>query len=238
MIFGGVPGNHRRRFLAEEKVAAITEFIEPLAQRAFRGDALQPQRSAEELVATEFFDGLEVRLAQAQQADHRGEHVAVRNFRPSAFAQVNVVRPELDAGSLQQCARQGQPAMGNQDFVGLGNNEFHGLPFLTFKVNRDAHHHPHIHRKNKPFSRFVRQNVHGFRCSLMAVHRWFTLVGVASVHVRPTWSFQSESSPSQKWYAMSPSSLTQYLRRSRLKPARVQMRSYLFRSTDELYWQG
>jgi len=41
--------------------------------------------------------------------------------------------------------------MGNQDFVGLGNNEFHGLPFLTFKVNRDAHHHPHIHRKNSRF---------------------------------------------------------------------------------------
>ena len=91
----------------------------------------QSQRLAKELVLSKRLDGLEVGLAQAQQADHRCQHVSMRDLGPLAVAQADGIASALDAGSLQQGPRQGQTGMRNQDFVRLGNCEFHGLPFLT-----------------------------------------------------------------------------------------------------------
>ena len=53
----------------EEAVAAVLKFVQALAERSLRGDLLQSQGPPKRLVLAKRFDGREVGLAQAQQAN-------------------------------------------------------------------------------------------------------------------------------------------------------------------------
>ena len=93
--------------------------IEPLPQGGRRRHRLQAQRLDEEGIVPKGFHGLEIRLAQGQQTDHRGQHVAVRNRGLRSFRQGDLIDPRGQARAAHQGADQGQPRMRRERFVAL-----------------------------------------------------------------------------------------------------------------------
>lgn len=98
-------GDQVRPFLPEDAVATALQFVKTLAEGAFRGDVFQSQSQAKELVLPERFDGLEVGLAQVQQADHRSNHVSMRDLGPLAIAEADDIAPALNTSTMKAIAR-------------------------------------------------------------------------------------------------------------------------------------
>ena len=121
-----VPGHQVGRLLSNRVFHRLGhgrpgQGIEPLPQGGRRRHRLQAQRLDEEGIVPKGFHGLEIRLAQRQQTDHRGQHVAVRNRGLRSFRQGDLIDPRGQARAAHQGADQGQPRMRRERFVALRN---------------------------------------------------------------------------------------------------------------------
>ena len=159
--------HQQRRLLAEDRPAEVAHGVQPLPQRRLRRNLPQAQRLAEELIVAENLDVVEVRLAQTEQADGGGHHVAMLDLRPQVSFHVDRVNALPQFCILQQGADQSQTRLGNQYFVGGGNDELHEAPFahppgeslcrIIISISP---------ARTSPIPRTTSQNRHGFRDSL------------------------------------------------------------------------
>ena len=130
-----VTGHHVGRLLSNRGLPLCAQAIEPLPQRGRRRHRIQAQRLAEKGVRTKRFHGLEIRLAQRQQADHRRHHVAVRNLGAGSLRQEDFIHPRGQARASHQGPDQGQARMRGQRFFALRNFIRNQSQFFTSKVS-------------------------------------------------------------------------------------------------------
>jgi len=69
------------------------------------------------------------------QADHRQEHLAVRQRRPLASLNLERIEPLLQPRRATHSSSQRQTRMRHQHVVRFRNDELHRLPFLNCRVN-------------------------------------------------------------------------------------------------------
>lgn len=128
-----MPGNQVDRFLMQRGNRKRAQIVHPLSKGLLGGKLRKAQRPAEEFLVAIGLDVGIVALAQAQQPDHRQQHVAVRQFGPLAFAQADVVESLAKWRLLKQGS--GQARVRNEDFVGVRDDEFQGFRCLTIRLN-------------------------------------------------------------------------------------------------------